>query len=74
VERSRTHSRELTDEFVSDEGRTRLICQEILQAVRDRRSPIVLTERNDHLDKLINQLALEINMLLCCAGVWVKRR
>ena len=30
---------ELTDELVSDEGRTRLICQEIVQAVRDRPFP-----------------------------------
>jgi superfamily II DNA or RNA helicase len=64
----RTQFRELTDELVSDEGRTRLICQEILQAVRDRRSPIVLTERNDHLDKLINQLAPEIKHVVVLRG------
>jgi superfamily II DNA or RNA helicase len=48
----RAQFRKLTDELVCDEGRTRLLCREIVQAVRDGRSPIVLTERNEHLDKL----------------------
>jgi superfamily II DNA or RNA helicase len=64
----RTQFRELTDELVCDEDRTRLICQEIVQAVRDRRSPIVLTERNDHLDKLIDQLAPEIKHVVVLRG------
>jgi superfamily II DNA or RNA helicase/very-short-patch-repair endonuclease len=64
----RTQFRELTDELVSDEGRTRMICQEIMQAIRDRRSPMVLTERNDHLDKLISQLAGEIRNLVVLRG------
>jgi hypothetical protein len=33
----RAQFRELTDELVCDEGRTRLICREIVQAVRDGR-------------------------------------
>jgi superfamily II DNA or RNA helicase len=64
----RTQFRELTDELVCDEGRTRLICQEIVQAVRDRRSPIVLTERNDHLDKLISQLTPEVKNVVVLRG------
>ena len=64
----RAQFRELTDELVSDEGRTRMICQEIMQAVGDRRSPIVLTERNDHLDKLISQLAPEVKHVVVLRG------
>ena len=64
----RAQFRELTDELVSDEGRTRMICQEIMQSVRDRRSPIVLTERNDHLDKLISQLAPEVKHVVVLRG------
>jgi superfamily II DNA or RNA helicase len=64
----RTQFRELTDELVCDEGRTRLICEEIVQAVRDRRSPIVLTERNDHLDKLISQLTPEVKNVVVLRG------
>ena len=41
---------ERNEELASDDARTRLICTEIVQAVREGRSPIVLTERNDHLD------------------------
>ncbi len=64
----RAQFRELNDELVSDEGRTRMICQEIIQAVRDERSPIVLTERNDHLDKLISQLAPEVRHVVVLRG------
>jgi superfamily II DNA or RNA helicase len=64
----RTQFRELTDELVCDEGRTRLICEGIVQAVRDRRSPIVLTERNDHLDKLISQLTPEVKNVVVLRG------
>lgn len=64
----RAQFRELNDELVSDEDRTRLICQEIVQAVRDRRSPIVLTERNDHLDKLINHLLPEVRHVVVLRG------
>jgi superfamily II DNA or RNA helicase len=66
----RTQFRELTDELVCDEGRTRLICQEIVLAVRDCRSPTVLTVRNDHLDRLINQLRPEIkHAVVLCGGM-----
>jgi superfamily II DNA or RNA helicase len=64
----RAQFRELNDELVSDEGRTRLICQEIVQAVRQGRSPIVLTERNDHLDKLVNQLSPEVRHVVVLRG------
>jgi superfamily II DNA or RNA helicase len=64
----RSQFRELTDELVSDEGRTRMICHEIMQAVRDHRSPIVLTERNDHLDKLMSQLAPEVRHVVVLRG------
>ena len=64
----RAQFREHTDELVSDEGRTRLICREIVQAVRDGRSPIVLTERNDHLDKLEGQLAPEVRHVVVLRG------
>jgi len=36
--------------LVGDETRNRTICEEILQALHDGRSPLVLTERNEHLD------------------------
>jgi hypothetical protein len=36
----------------ADEGRNRLICEDVTRAVREARSPLVLTERNQHLDAL----------------------
>src|SRR5688500_9888081 len=37
--------------LVEDETRNRVICEEIAQAVGADRSPLVLTERNEHLDR-----------------------
>lgn len=37
--------------LVDDETRNRAICEEVVQAVRDGRSPLILTERNEHLDR-----------------------
>jgi hypothetical protein len=39
-----------------------------MQAVRDKRSPIVLTERNDHLDQLISQLTPEVRHVVVLRG------
>ena len=64
----RAQFRELYDELVSDENRTRIICQEILQAVREHRSPIVLTERNDHLDSLAAELSSEVRHVVVLRG------
>jgi superfamily II DNA or RNA helicase/very-short-patch-repair endonuclease len=69
----RTQFRELYDELVSDANRTRLICQEIMQAVREQRSPIVLTERNDHLDNLTDQLSPEVRNVVVLRGGMGKR-
>lgn len=69
----RVQFRELNDELVSDDGRTRLICEEVVQAVRKGRSPIVLTERNDHLDKLVNQLSPEVRHVVVLRGGMTRR-
>ena len=43
--------------LVDDETRNRAICEEVVQAVRDGRSPLMLTERNEHLDRFESQLS-----------------
>jgi superfamily II DNA or RNA helicase len=58
----------LYEELIADEERNRLIYQDVTQAVRDGRSPLVLTERNEHLDSLANQLALEVQHLVVLRG------
>jgi superfamily II DNA or RNA helicase len=49
---ARIQFHQIYDELVADEARNRLICDDIIQAAREGRSPIVLTERNEHLDRL----------------------
>jgi superfamily II DNA or RNA helicase len=38
--------------LVEDDERNRRICADVVEAVSIRRSPLVLTERNEHLDRL----------------------
>ena len=42
----------LYQELVDDEVRNRRICDDVVESVSNGRSPLVLTERNDHLDRL----------------------
>ena len=42
----------LYQELVEDEVRNRRICDDVVESVNNGRSPLVLTERNDHLDRL----------------------
>ena len=59
---------DLYDQLIKDETRNRLIVAEVIQAVRDGRSPVVLTERNEHLDDLMARLAGEIRNLVVLRG------
>lgn len=55
-------------ELIDDDRRNRRICDDVIEAVRDGRSPLVLTERNDHLDRLASQLSGSIRHLLVLRG------
>lgn len=59
---------QLYDELISDEERNRLICHDVVQALRDGRSPLVLTERNEHLAALADQIAPEVKHLIVLRG------
>src|SRR5882672_8731032 len=50
----------LYQQLVDDETRNRAICEEIVQAVRAGRSPLILTERNEHLDRFENVLSASV--------------
>ncbi|MBI2438224.1 MAG: DEAD/DEAH box helicase family protein [Lentisphaerae bacterium] len=58
----------LYDALIADENRNRLICEDVLNAVREGRSPVVLTERTDHLQKLAEQLAPAVPHLIVLQG------
>ena len=59
---------ELYDALIADEERNQLICSEVVQAVRNGRSPIVLTERNNHLDDLASRLSGQVGHLVVLRG------
>ena len=55
-------------ELIADDLRNQIICDEVVQAVRKGRSPLVLTERNDHLDDLAARLSPSIQHLVVLRG------
>lgn len=61
-------------ELIGDELRNQRICDDVVEAVRDNRSPLVLTERNDHLDQLAAQLAGSVRHLLVLRGGMSKKQ
>src|SRR5438093_8896022 len=61
--------------LVDDESRNQVICNEIIQAVREGRSPLVLTERNEHLDRLEGGLAANVpHVVALRAGMGKRQR
>ncbi len=58
-----------------DEVRTERIVADVLQAVRSGRSPLVLTERTDHLQRLAERLQRQIpHVLVLRGGMRAKQR
>ena len=64
---------ELYEELIADEERNQLICHDVIQTLREGRSPLVLTERNEHLDSLAKQLAREVQQLVVLRGGMYKK-
>ncbi len=64
----RIQFQDLYRELIADEQRNQVICDETIQAVGDGRSPLVLTERNDHLDSLANRLTPKVQHLFMLRG------
>jgi superfamily II DNA or RNA helicase len=60
--------------LVDDETRNRAIGDEVVQAVRDGRSPLVLTERNDHLDRFESELSGSVPHVVVLRGGMGKRQ
>jgi superfamily II DNA or RNA helicase/very-short-patch-repair endonuclease len=67
-EDTRLQFHDLYDDLIRNEERNQLICTEVIQAVQAGRSPIVLTERNDHLDSLFERLSPHIHHLVVLRG------
>jgi len=65
---ARIQFHDLYEELIADDARNRLICDEALQAVQEGRSPLILTERNEHLDRLAGLLPASIHHLIVLRG------
>jgi superfamily II DNA or RNA helicase len=58
-----------------DESRNQMIVDDILQALEEKRSPLVLSERREHLETLVNLLSPHVkNILVFKGGMGKKQR
>ena len=64
----------ICDELVADESRNRLIIADVLRTVAEGRSPVVLTERREHLDRLACELGGKVSNVLVLRGGMGKRQ
>ncbi len=60
--------------LVTDEGQNRQIVADIVQAVREGRTPLVLTNRTDHLEQLASGLSEIQHVLILKGGMGKKQR
>jgi len=58
----------LYKELIEDERRNQMICEDLLLAVRDGRSPLLLTERHEHLDRFVRALSDQVEHVLVFRG------
>jgi superfamily II DNA or RNA helicase len=66
---------EVYRQIAVDAHRNRLILDDVIQALEDKRSPIILTERRDHLDELARQLSGPArNLIILHGGMKAKDR
>ncbi len=66
---------EVYEMLVRDEGRNRLIVRDVAAAVKAGRSPVLLTERREHLDLLASLLADQVEeTIVMTGGMGVRQR
>ncbi|NLF06660.1 MAG: DEAD/DEAH box helicase family protein [Pirellulaceae bacterium] len=67
-ENVRRQFHDLYEDLIADDARNCLICDDVVQAIRENRSPLVLTERNEHLDCLAELLSTNVQNLIVLRG------
>lgn len=65
---------DLYDELIGDAGRNARICDDVMAAVREGLSPLVLTERNEHLDELAGRLRPLVRNVVVLRGGMSKKQ
>lgn len=58
----------LCEALRSEHARNEMICSDVLAAVREGRSPLLLTERIEHLERLAQRLSGEISHVITLQG------
>ncbi|HUG66656.1 MAG TPA: DEAD/DEAH box helicase family protein [Pirellulaceae bacterium] len=64
----RVQFQDLYRELISDDDRNRMICDEVVQSVQELRSPLVLTERKEHLESLATRLESRVRHVIVLHG------
>jgi len=64
----RAEFQELYDALAADGSRNQMICNDVVRAVRQGRSPLVLTERTEHLRELAERLSREVRHVITLQG------
>jgi very-short-patch-repair endonuclease len=64
----RIQFQQLYRELIADRDRNRIICDEVVQNVSAGRSPLVLTERKEHLESLAARLAAHVRHVVILHG------
>lgn len=67
-EDKRMQFHELYEELIHDEGRNQMICADVQCSVQKGRSPLILTERTEHLETLFSRLSPHIAHLVVLRG------
>jgi len=65
---SRMEFHRLYDALQNDDARNRMICSDVVAAVREGRSPLLLTERTEHLQHLAQRLSADISRVITLQG------
>jgi superfamily II DNA or RNA helicase/very-short-patch-repair endonuclease len=73
-EDARLHFQELYSQLVTDEVRNQQICDDVLQTIEAGRSPLVLTERNEHLDLLAARLSPKFPNVVVLRGGMTRKQ
>jgi superfamily II DNA or RNA helicase len=69
------HIHDLYSMLAMDEDRNRMIVEDVVAAVRAKRSPLLLTERRDHLEALVGLLApLVVDVIVMTGGMGKRQR
>lgn len=74
AEDARIQFQTLYQELIADSGRNQQICEDVLQSIHDERCPLLLTERNEHLDVLAEHLRTRVEHLYILRGGMGRRQ